>query len=338
MEHLLTVMERFAPDAMEIIINRYSLLRQVMHHQPVGRRHLCKALGFTERMVRADVDVLKSQGLIQTCPSGIYLTASGEEMVNAIDEFSPFLFNLQSLAQQIKERFGLNEVILVPGDSYYDALTKKDLGRAAARYLKKILYPGCVLAVTGGSTLAEVAEAITDGTGINHLTVVPARGGLGEEMEQQAGAIAARIAKTIGAQYRLLHIPDKLEETTAAALKKDPYLNEVTHLIKNSNILFHGIGSAMEMASRRGLSSSEIAFLQERGAVGEAFRYYFNEKGRIVYEVPGMGLELKDLDHMNQVVAVAGGSNKAAAIKAVLSNGQQTVLISDEGAAQGIVA
>lgn len=337
MERLFTIMERFAPDAMQSIINRYNMLKQIMHQEPVGRRQLCKTLGFTERMVRAEVDTLKSNGLINTTPAGIYLSPAGHHVMNEIDIFVPFFFKIQTLAEQIKNRFNLQEVILVPGDSYHDEMIKRDLGRVAATYMKKTLFPGCILAVTGGSTMAQVADAITDGAGISNLMVVPARGGLGEDVEQQAGTIAARIAKIIGAQYRMLHIPDKLQETTAQALKQDPYIMEIAELIRSSDVLFHGIGAAMEMAARRGLNTAEISLLQDRGAVGEAFRYYFDEQGNIVYEVPGIGLELHDLAHIQTVVAVAGGSNKASAIKAVLSRGQQNVLITDEGAAQAIV-
>lgn len=337
MDRLFTILERFAPDAMESITNRYRMLKQIMNQEPVGRRQLCKALGFTERMVRAEVETLKSTGLIHTTSAGIYLTPAGEHIMNEIDAFVPFLFNIQTLAEQIKKRFNLQEVILVPGDSHRDVSIKKDLGRVAAAYMKKTLFTGCILAVTGGSTMAQIADAITDGTGISNLMVVPARGGLGEDVEQQAGSIAARIAKIIGAQYRMLHIPDKLQEATAQALKQDPYIKEIAEMISSSHILFHGIGAAMEMAARRGLTAEEIKLLQDRGAVGEAFRYYFDEQGNIVYEVPGIGLELHDLAHIQTVVAVAGGSNKASAIKAVLSRGQQTVLITDEGAAQAIV-
>ena len=337
MERFFTIMERFAPDAMESITNRYKMLKQIMHQEPVGRRQLCKVLGYTERMVRSEVETLKSTGLIHTTAAGICLSPAGEHIMNEIDAFVPFLFNIQTLAEQIKKRFNLQEVILVPGDSFQDVMIKRDLGRAAAAHMKKTLFPGCILAVTGGSTMAQIADAITDGIGIPDLMVVPARGGLGEDVEQQAGTIAARIAKIIGAQYRMLHIPDKLQQATAQALKQDPYIMEIAELIKSSQVLFHGVGSAMEMAARRGLTPAEIGLLQDRGAVGEAFRYYCDEQGNIVYEVPGIGLEFHDLAHIETVVAVAGGSNKASAIKAVLSRGQQSVLITDEGAAKAIV-
>ncbi len=91
------------------------------------------------------------------------------------------------------------------------------------------------------------------------------------------------------------------------------------------------------MADRRGLSIAEVHYLDEKQAVGEALRYYFDEKGKIVYEVPGIGLEMNDLDRITTVAAVAGGSSKARAIEAVLANGKETVLISDEGAARRIL-
>ena len=290
-----------------------------------------------ERMVRAEVDILKARGALQTTPAGIYLTPYGEELLRDIDEYVPWLFNIQTLSEKLKERFALDEVIIVPGDSYLNEFTKKDLGRAGAEFLRKRLYPSCILAVTGGTTLAQVADSMREGVNPGHVCVVPARGGLGQDVELQAGNIAAKIARSIGGQYRLLHIPDNVEESTAAALKKDIHISEVIKTIKSANILVHGIGPAMEMANRRGLSPTELEYLHNHEAVGEALRYYYDRRGRIIFEIPGIGLERDDLKNIGLVVAVAGGSNKAQAIKAVLQNGQEKVLITDEGAAQQII-
>ena len=220
MDRLFSLLERFAPETLEIIQSRYQVLRQVMHRQPVGRRQLAKDLGLSERAVRSEINILKERGIIHITPAGLYLTPAGETMLQEIDEIIPFLYQTQTLAEKIKHLFSISEVIVVPGDSYTDQLTQKDLGRAAARYLKKLLYPSCTLAVTGGTTLAEMAEAIGPGIQLSDVLVVPARGGLGEDMEQQAGTIAAKIATAIGAQYRLLHIPDNLEESTVEILKR----------------------------------------------------------------------------------------------------------------------
>ncbi len=282
--------------------------------------------------------MLKSRGALKTTPLGIFLTVYGEEMLRDIEELVPGLFKIQLLGEKIKDRFGLREVIIVPGDSNTDIFAKDDLGRAAAEYLRKILYPGCILAVTGGSTLAGVANMMREGIDdAGDIFVVPARGGLGENVETQAGNIAAKIAQTIGAQYRLLHIPDNLEQRTAEALKKDIHISEVIRTIKSANILIHGIGPALEMADSRNLSLEEKDILHSHDARAEALRYYFDQWGKIIFEIPGIGIECEDIDHIDTIVAVAGGSNKAAAIEAVLSSGNEHVLITDEGAAQKII-
>ncbi|MCX5780868.1 MAG: transcriptional regulator [Firmicutes bacterium] len=337
MDELFAVLERFSPEVMELMTTRYQVLRQILHNQPIGRRQLGKNVRCSERIVRTEIDLLRARGALQTSPAGIYLTVCGEEMLRDIDEFVPWLFNIQTLSDQLKERFGLVEVIIVPGDSYGNEFTHRDLGRAAAEYLRKKLYQGCILAVTGGTTLAQMANSMREGLNLNHVCVVPARGGLGENVELQAGNIAAKIARSIGGQYRLLHIPDNIEESTAAALKKDIHISEVVKTIKAANILVHGIGPAMEMARRRGLGAVELKYLAQHDAQGESLRHYYDGQGQIIYEIPGIGLERSDLKNIQLVVAVAGGSNKAPAIKAVLKNRQEKVLITDEGAAQQII-
>lgn len=337
MKRLFTILERFAPEVMDLMEIRYQILRQVLHKQPVGRRQMARDLGYTERMVRGEIDILKSWGAIMVTSAGITITPYGEELLREIDDVIPFLYNTQTLAEKLKGCFNLTDVIVIPGDSFKDTLTKNDLGRVAARYLQKILLPDCTVAVTGGTTLAAMADAVRVDNEFKNVLIVPARGGLGEEMEQQAGTIAAKIARAIGGQYRLLHIPDNLEEETAEVLRKDIHIQEMVATIRQSNILIHGIGSAIEMAYRRGLTGEEIKQLEEYQAVGEALRYYFDKQGNIVYEVPGIGLVLNDLDSIDTVIAVAGGSNKAEAIKAVLSKGHQNVLITDEGAARKII-
>jgi central glycolytic genes regulator len=337
MDKLLLVLERLAPEAIELIDTRYRILRHVYYHEPIGRRQLCKELNLSERTVRSEIEKLKARGAALSTSAGINLSPSGRKLLQDISDIVPSLFSIQPLAEKIKQSFHIKEAIIVPGDSSEDYLSHKDLGRAAAGYLRKIIKADSVLAVTGGTTLAEMAAAMKAGNAMKDVLVVPARGGLGEGLEQQAGTIAANIADTLGAQYRLLHIPDNIEENTAEILKKDVHLQEILQLIKTSSILVHGIGPAMEMAARRGLSPPVIGMLQEKNAVAEAFRYYFDEKGNIVYEVPGIGLEMKDLDHIETVVAVAGGKRKAEAIKAVLGHGRLDVLITDEGAAREII-
>ena len=92
------------------------------------------------------------------------------------------------------------------------------------------------------------------------------------------------------------------------------------------------------MARRRELAPEHVATLKTRRAVGEAFGYYFDRSGRIVFRTSSAGVRFEDLAHIDTVVAVGGGRSKAAAAIAVLKTRQQDVYITDEGAALEMAA
>lgn len=337
MDRLLWNLEQFVPEALELIRLRYQVTKEILHNGPIGRRQISTRVGCSERAARSEIEALKEAGIVEITTAGIVLTDYGIEMIHSVEDVISHLEGLAPLAHKLKRLFGLDHVIVVPGDSFVDVYAKKDLGRAAARHVKELLSPGCVLAVTGGTTLAEVAQAMTPGPFGEGVLVLPARGGLGEEMEAQANAIASHIAKAIGGHYRLLHIPDSLDEETITKLMNNPQVAEILNQLKTSDVLVHGIGSAIEMACRRGLAEDALKILEDKQAVGEAFRYYFNQEGEIVYCMAGIGLELADIEGISRVIAVAGGSNKARAIEAVLANRRRGTLITDEGAARAII-
>ncbi len=337
MDQLLSNLEMLIPEAMGMARLRYGVLREVLYNQPVGRRQIALRMHCSERAARSEIAVLRDMGAVAITPAGIELTDHGMDMLSMADEVMPILEGLSSLAQRLQQYLGLEQVVLVPGDSYLDPYTKRELGRAAARFFKEALSSSVTMAVTGGSTLAEMGKAIPAGLPGSGVVVLPARGGLGEKIELQANAIAAHIAEAVGGSYRMLHIPDNLEQKTIDSLMFNSQVAEVVAQLKQCDIVVHGIGSAMEMANLRGLDQETLKTLENQRAVGEAFRYYFNASGEIVYNVAGIGLELSDLASIPLVVAVAGGSNKAQAIEAVLKNRRRGVLISDEGAARAIL-
>jgi len=59
-----------------------------------------------------------------------------------------------------------------------------------------------------------------------------------------------------------------------------------------------------------------------------------DRQGQVVERVNTVGLSLEDLDDIPKVIAVAGGSDKAEAILAMLATNHDDILITDEGAAK----
>ncbi len=337
MDKLISIQKKIVPELANLILSRYQILRSIHILQPVGRRALAEQLSFQERKIRNEVDFLKEQKLITCAASGMQVTPDGENLLLEMEEYVRELQGLSNLEEQIISLFPIKKVMVVAGDTDQDETVKKDLARVTADYLRKTLKEGSILAVSGGTTLAEVASALSFSAVKRNITVIPARGGLGEEVEIQANAIAANIAKGLGATYRLLHAPDDLRVQTMQSILGEPKIKELLEMLRRAEMVLHGIGSAEEMARRRGMPQDEIFKLLEKGAVGEAFGYYFATDGTVVHSTSSVGLQLHELDEIGEVVAVVGGRSKAAAVKAVLTNAVRDTLIIDEGAARGVI-
>ena len=185
--------------------------------------------------------------------------------------------------------------------------------------------------------MAEVANGLKATTQLKGICFVPARGGLGESVEFQANTIASAMAKKIGGQYRLLHVPDFLSEDAYLSLIDEPNVKEIVTVIRQARIVIHGIGDAVRMAQRRKLDESTIEDLKKDGALAEAFGYYFNREGHVVHKMHTVGLRLEDIQQTDTVIAVAGGRSKGEAIRAIMKFGHEDILVTDEAAAKIIL-
>jgi central glycolytic genes regulator len=334
MREVLNIQKQLIPDLTDVLKKRYTILHHIMLMGIAGRRTLAASLDISERVLRAETDFLKTQGLIYIENMGMRISHSGEELLSEMEPLVKDLFGLSDMEEQIRSRFGLKAVTVVPGDSDLSPYAKKELGRAGGVALRRMVAKDDIIAVTGGSTMAEIANWLSTVTPMKGSCFVPARGGLGESVELQANTIASAMAKRTGGHYRLLHVPDHLSEDTYQSVMQEPNIQEIVAVIRQARIVIHGIGDALRMAKRRKVDSSTIESLQREGALAEAFGYYFNREGEVVHKMPTVGLRLEDIQQMDTVIAVAGGSSKGEAIAAVMRFGHQDVLVTDEAAAR----
>ena len=327
---------KIAPEFITLIEERYDILRYVQYAEPIGRRALAVSLSKSERSVRTQVEFLKNAGLVEFSPMGMTLTPEGKVMQIDLAEYIKVLHGLTMLETELSIKLGIEQVIIIPGDSEADNLVLREFGRATANVLDQYLTDNnMIVAVSGGTVMATVAEAITFSR--PSITVVPARGGLGEQVEYQANTIAATMATKLGGKYRMLHVPDGVSEEMLGTMFADnSNIQSVTDMIKRANVLIHGIGQTRKMAVRRGCSEELVTKLVDSGAVGEALGHYCTLTGKSIYITSSVGLQLDNLADIGLVIAVAGGRNKAEAIIAVTSAGGPDVLVTDESAARAI--
>ncbi|WP_404404727.1 sugar-binding transcriptional regulator [Jeotgalibacillus malaysiensis] len=339
MANIIDIQKRLVPDLLDEIQLKYQVLRSVRFLQPVGRRSLAQSLGMTERVLRKEVEQLKAQDLIHIHSSGMSLTKDGMEILIPLERMINEISGITLMEHSLKDMLKVKEVMIVPGDSDDSPWVKEELGRAAIQSMKPYVGTDTVIAVTGGTTMSAVAGMLTPDFATPETLFVPARGGIGEDVQNQANTICSTMALKSGARHRVLYVPDQVSREVYESIKKEPAIKEVMSLITSADIVLHGIGDAHTMAKRRNTSEDHFQTISEGQAVGEAFGYYFDVEGNIVHKVKTIGLQLKDLGNVPNVFAVAGGHSKAQAIRAYFKGAPQTssTLITDEGAAKELL-
>ncbi|MBO0477248.1 SorC family transcriptional regulator [Vagococcus sp. DIV0080] len=340
MLHDLEMIERIAPDMMQVVESRYRILRNIYWMQPVGRRTLAQKLNISERSLRTETDFLKHLTLIDANKSGMSLTSEGLEIYEGLEQFMAEYSGTGVKERELAKKLGIARCIIVAGDSDQEKKVLEKFGPIVSDLLANKLPDGDnTIAVMGGTTMGTVAQTMGNlETSNRHVLFVPARGGVGETINIQANSISGMMAEKTGGDFKPLYVPEQVSPETYEYLLHEPSVQSVLKLIENANGVIHSIGEAHHMAIRRAMSDDDLEMLEDRKAVAESFGYFFNEQGEVVYKIPRIGLQLKDLQHIPYVIAIAGGSSKAKVIEAYIKNApKQTWLLTDEGAANQIL-
>jgi central glycolytic genes regulator len=338
MDITVRALQRLAPREMAILKRRYSIVESISLFQPIGRRSLSQKLGVTEKIIRNDIEFLKSEGFILVKSTGMEPTDSGILLLEELKTFIKHLEGLTTIEQKVKRILGCQRLFITSGNADTGSEALINIGKVAAKVLVDELEEDSTIALTGGETVNNVINAIKM-TDLSHKNIlaVPARGSLGYKVNYQANTLVSMLAEKLNCRYRLLNIPDNLSEKALDSVRQEPDIQKTMEAILKSNILVFGIGTATEMANRRRLEPDEKVYLQHKNAVAEVLGYYFDAEGHIVYTSRSIGIKLEEMTKLEFPLAVAGGASKAKAILAVKDLFEKGCLVIDEGAAAQII-
>src|SRR5699024_3478628 len=158
------------------------------------------------------------KGLIRVTSKGMYTTEEGKLILDQLAVLMNEISGLSVLEQELKVKLNLDNVIIVSGNSDEDDWVKYEMGKASVSFLKTNIKQGDTITITGGTTMAAIAEAMVPLDMNGNYLFLPARGGIGEKVENQANTIAAEMAHKAKGDYRLLYVPDPLSETSYQTL------------------------------------------------------------------------------------------------------------------------
>lgn len=337
-------MEPFAqwalvPEMKELLERRFVVLSKIHRTGPVGRRKLAELCAMQEREIRAITDFLRESKCIHVEKEGMTVTSHGEDILRQLEPTMNEFIGRSLLSKRLQQQFGIQEVWVVEGNSDEQSEVKQELAERAATYLESLADADQQkVAVTGGTTIAAIPEQLSSHPLHQHFYFIAARGGVGDQFQHQANTIAAQFAEACHSPYKLFYYPDELSEEAHEVLKAEATSLEMIALYEQVDIVIHGVGQALQMAEKRKSSKETIRRLHEQHAVAEAFGYYFNEAGQVIERIRTIGIDLNQVHQAKAVLAVAGGQSKGQALFAYLKTApSQTVLVTDEGAAEWIL-
>lgn len=332
----INIQKKIIPEIIDLMELRYNILLFIKANQPIGRRNLAQELSVSERQVRNEIDFLLMQNFVEVERQGIHLTKIGEEIINQLKGVIYSYKNLEDLVVRVKEKLKIKKVFIISGDCQKNKLILEFMGKKVGEYILSIIKANSVIGLTGGSSVASVAKNISE---INHpkVTVLPARGGIGKSHSTQANSVVSTLANKLNAKNEMLHIPDNVDKEILNALKSYPDIKGVFDKYELIDIMIFGIGKADVMARRRNLPEYKMKELISKNAIGEAFGYYFDADGNVVEPSSSVGISLEDYKRIPNIIAIAGGKDKANAIIATCKINKDLVLVTDESAAVEIL-
>jgi lsr operon transcriptional repressor len=245
------------------------------------------------------------------------------------------------LAAALRERWTLSDTVIVPqlGRSVSGEVTNSRVARAGAQYLRRHLGPGKLIAIGWGDTvLRTLLELPTSST--EETTFIALTGGVDGYTAKVRGSAGA----TMPGHIRF--VPSPLIASSpevARMLRREGAVVRVLEEARTADATLIGIGGAVPNATilqSGDVSEAQIREYQRQGALGDILGQWYDEHGQSVaidLDMLRIGTQIDELRRMKNVIGVAGGIDKAPAIRGALEGGYLDVLVTTEDVARDLL-
>ena len=304
---------------------RLSIAAARLYYQSdYSQQDICNSLGVSRPTVSRLLQYAKEQGYVRI------------EIIDPLE-------NMNDISQQLKDRYGLEHVLVAytPLNEYEEII--KHITRAAADYLDEIVTDGDIIGVSWGKTMHMLASQLT-AKRVQGVEVVQLKGGVSHSQTQTYAAETINLfAKSYYTVARYLPLPvifDKKE--VKLMVEEDRHIQRIIELGRQANIAIFTVGTVQKDALLFNLgyfSEKEKEELQ-KCAVGDICSRFYNAEGRICKEELNnrtVGIELEELQKKEKSILVAGGEHKIQSIHSALIGKYANILIIDQYTARALL-
>lgn len=243
------------------------------------------------------------------------------------------------LEAELAQRYGLSYCEVVP-DLNEGELPLRALGVAGAHFLQREIAARQegVIGIGHGRTLAAAVANIPrmDAGTVRFVSLL---GGVTRKYTANPYDVIHKLAEQTGAVSYVLPLPffaNTAEDREVLLSQRG--VREVFELAAHSDLMVVGIGSVnadAQLVASQMIEPSEINEVRSKGGEGELLGHFFNEAGASVETSLAARTVAPALDDLKsrRIIAIAGGTSKITAIRAVLNSGLLSGLITDEATA-----
>jgi len=299
-------------------------IAQMYYEEGATQSHIANEIGVSRSLISKYLAKAKELGIV--------------EVIIHDETIHPY----RQLEGKIERLYGLREVMCIP--NLGNETSKNRLGAAAGKYLLRVIRDGQTIGVSSGTTLQEVAEALSTNQQFPSVTFVPLVGGMGNErVDIHANALVAKLAGNLQGQYKLLHAPVMVDSKEAKEIfMRQTSIQEIFDLAAKANIAIVGIGGTPEHSTmvKTYLGQETQEYFNHTDVVGDICYNFINKNGDTSsnsWNEQVISLKLEQLKEIPLVVGVACGLEKVQAIKAALEGKLIHVLITDEFTAKALL-
>lgn len=244
----------------------------------------------------------------------------------------------------LSERYGL-QVCEVAPDLAEPGLPRRALGIAGASYMARVIdqSSGGPIGLGHGRTLAAAVGELPQRAG-DKTRFVSLLGGLTRNFAANPHDVMYRIAERTESPAHVMPVPfcaNSVHDKSVLLAQRG--VREVFEMAQSAPIKLVGLGTVDTEAQlvRAGMiDQSELDGIVAAGAVGEVLGHFFDADGQqVATPLDGRTLTISLLENTgdDELVAIAGGVDKAASIAAVLESRKLTGLIIDEATSRRIL-
>jgi DNA-binding transcriptional regulator LsrR (DeoR family) len=247
------------------------------------------------------------------------------------------------LEAELVEAFQLADAIVSPGRAD-PAAQREAVARSAARYLERRLRDDTVVAVGHGRDTGEVPRFFRPSRRLPVVFASAMGGSPRVDNPTNPNEICRSLADRCGGRAESLYAPAYVESVEMRdRLLEQEAVAQTLDVAARASVALVGIGGTDDgctMVRSGCLSLEEIAWLRDRGAVGDILGNYVDLRGKLLVAPHSerlIALSIEDLLRIDTVVAVASEAEKPRAILGALRAGVIDVLIVDEGNARVVL-